>query len=113
MVKVSMNGIEVTDETLALDLIDRVGPGGHFLAEEHTLKHFRKFWVPTILDRSKLTSMSEGELPFHCEDRLREKTLEIMRTHQPDPLPDDVLREIKKLEASWFKALDLPYCYPE
>ena len=31
-----MEGIEVTEETMALEVIDQVGPGGHFLAEEHT-----------------------------------------------------------------------------
>lgn len=43
MVKVSMQGIEINEETLPLDLIERVGPGGTYISERHTLKHFRKF----------------------------------------------------------------------
>jgi trimethylamine--corrinoid protein Co-methyltransferase len=113
MVKVAMGGIEVTDESLALDLIDEVGPGGHYLTQDHTLMHFRDFWVPSILDRSMLSAIPEGENPLHCEDRLREKTLRIMHEHQPEPLPEDVLSEIQRVEASWFEALGLDYAYPE
>jgi trimethylamine--corrinoid protein Co-methyltransferase len=107
MVKASMMGIEVSDETLALDLIDQVGPGGHYLTTDHTLKHFRRFWVPTILDRTMLSALPAGKQPAHCEDLLREKTLRIIREHRPEPLSEDVQREIDKVEASWFKALGL------
>jgi len=46
MVKRIMGGIPVNEETLAVDVIAKVGPGGHFLGEKHTFKHFRKFWLP-------------------------------------------------------------------
>ena len=42
MVKRFLSGIQVDEETLALDVIKEVGPGGNFLAHEHTVKHFRK-----------------------------------------------------------------------
>ena len=42
MVSQYMRGIPVSDTTLAVDLIDHVGPGGHYLQEEHTLNHFRQ-----------------------------------------------------------------------
>lgn len=113
MIKVSMSGIEVNDETLALDLIDQIGPGGNYLAEEHTLKHFRKFWVPTLLERTKIAPHSEMKQLIRCEDLLNQKTLKIMQSHRPDPLSQDVLREMKKVEESWFKALHLRYEYPK
>lgn len=47
-----LRGVEVTPETLALDWIDRIGPGGNFLSTEHTLRHFRQeFWYPRLFDR--------------------------------------------------------------
>ena len=47
-----LKGVEISDETLALDVIDEIGPEGHFLGHEHTLKHFRKeFFFPKLLDR--------------------------------------------------------------
>jgi len=41
-------GIEVNDDTLAVDVIDKAGPGGHYLGEKHTLKHFRERWMPRL-----------------------------------------------------------------
>ncbi len=52
MTKRIMRGIEVSDETLILDLIDRVGPGGHFIAERETAERCRdEIWIPTLMDR--------------------------------------------------------------
>jgi len=46
-----MKGIEVSDDTLLVDELDRVGPGGHFLDTKETLNRFRDFWFPGLLDR--------------------------------------------------------------
>lgn len=45
-------GIEVSEETLALDVIARVGPNGTFLAEKHTRRHAREIWQPAVIDRT-------------------------------------------------------------
>ncbi len=103
MVKVLMGGIEINDETLPLDLIERLGPRANYLAEPHTLKHFREVWAPSIFDRT--LSKKEGEKD--CEELLKTKTIEILRTHKPKPLPEDVLKELKKVEESWLKRVGL------
>ncbi len=103
MVNVSMGGIEINTETLPLDLIDRVGPRGTYISEKHTLKHFRKFWAPQIFDRS----MVKDESTKRCADLLNEKTIEILKTHQPKPLSEDVRKELKKVEAGWLKRVGL------
>jgi len=108
MVKVVMQGIEINDETLPLDLIERVGPGGTYISESHTLKHFRKFWVPKVFDRS----MAKREGIKSCEDLLNEKTLEILKTHKPKPLSEDLVKELRKVEASWLKRVGLEQ-YPK
>ncbi len=113
MVKVLIGGIEISDQTMALNLIDSVGPGGSYIAEEHTLKHFRSFWIPKVLDRSRLTSDLDDKSIKHSEDLVNEKTREIMDTHTPQPLSDDIVKEIKKVEESWFKELGLKYEYPK
>ena len=111
MVKVFLGGIEVSSETLALNLIDSVGPGGSYIAEDHTLEHFRDFWVPRVFDRSCLApDLKQGPIK-HCEDLLNEKTKNILDTHVPPPLSDDVVKEIKRVERSWFKKLGLRYEY--
>ena len=109
MVKVMMGGLEINDETLPLDLIERVGPRGDYLSQGHTLKHFRKFWVPKIFDRS----MIKKEGVKDCEELLKERTIEILNTHQPKPLPEDLVRELKKVEKTWFDRVSLKHEYPK
>ena len=99
MVKVSMGGIEINEDTLPLDLIEKKGPRANYISEKHTLKHFRKFWAPKLFDRS----VTKDEGTGNCEELVNEATIKILETHQPKPLPDDVLKELKKMEASWFK----------
>jgi len=108
MVNVIMGGIEINEETLPLDLIERIGPRGTFISEKHTLKHFRKFWTPTIFDRSVV----KNENTKRCHDLLNEKTVKILKTHQPEPLPEDLMKELKKIEKSWLKRVGLKE-YPE
>jgi trimethylamine--corrinoid protein Co-methyltransferase len=103
MVNVSMGGIEINEDTLPLDLIDRIGPRGTYIAEKHTLKHFRNFWAPEIFDRS--TSKDQGAK--NCEELVREKTIGLMETHNPKPLSDDVTKELHKIEANWLKRIGL------
>ncbi len=108
MVKVLMDGIEINDETLPLDLIEQKGPRANYLTEAHTLKHFRKFWVPRVFDRS-----FKKEDAKSCEELLNERTVEILKTHQPKPLPEDLVRELKKMEKTWFDRVGLKHEYPE
>ena len=103
MLKVTMGGIEINDETLPLGLIEKLGPKSNYLSEAHTRKHFRRFWVPTVFDRS--ASKKEGE--NDCEELLKARTLEILKTHQPKPLPEDVLKEVRKVEKAWLKRVGL------
>lgn len=109
MVKVLMNGIEINDETLPLELIEKLGPKSSYLAEKHTMKHFRNFWAPRIFDRS----FSEEEGRKDAEDLLNQRTIEIMKRHQPKPLPEDLLKELKKVEKTWFDRVGLKHEYPK
>jgi len=84
-----MEGIEVSEETLALDVIHQVGPGGHFLAEDHTLRHFRENWYPRLLDRDNRPGWEARGRPT-LGDRASARVREILETHQPPPLDDAV-----------------------
>ncbi len=99
MVKVLMGGIEINDETLPLDLIERLGPKANYLSQAHTLKHFRSFWVPKVFDRSFV----KKEDTKICEELLNERTIQILETHKPKPLPEDLVRELKKVEKTWLE----------
>lgn len=93
-----MQGIVVNDETLALDVIRNVGPGGNFLSQKHTLKHMRDIFIPQFLDRRPYNIWEEK----HDDgiDWALEKARKIYATHQPEPLDPAIASELKKIIAS-------------
>ncbi|CAB1083466.1 hypothetical protein D1AOALGA4SA_11029 [Olavius algarvensis Delta 1 endosymbiont] len=94
-----MEGIPVTEETLAVDLIDYVGPGGHYLTEEFTLKNFRMMKYSDLFERMGYERWKkEGARKF--EQRLQELTLEKMK-HRPPALPEEIVKELDRLQAAW------------
>jgi trimethylamine--corrinoid protein Co-methyltransferase len=93
-----MKGIEISDETLMLDEIHRVGPGGHFLDTEETLKRFRDFWYPDLLDRGRREQwLAAGGTTLG--QRLQDRVQEILREHRPKPLAADRKRRIQEILA--------------
>jgi len=97
MVKRILRGIEVNDETLAVDVIDNVGPGGHFLGEAHTMKHFKtETWWPTLISRIRYDEWkATGSKTLG--QRVKEKTQDIINNHRAEPLPEKTLAEIKAI----------------
>jgi trimethylamine--corrinoid protein Co-methyltransferase len=89
--------IKVNDETLALDLIDEIGPLGSFLETAHTLGHYKQFWyprTPELIERQKYAGwVREGSTTLL--ERATARVEEILATHQPDPLPEDTAKAIK------------------
>jgi trimethylamine--corrinoid protein Co-methyltransferase len=99
MVNQYMRGISVDDESLAINLIDKIGPGGHYLHEDHTMEHFRDIWYSDLFDRKVYDVwLEDGGVKF--DRRLQEKTASLIE-HQPKPLLDKVLKELEKMEQSW------------
>ena len=92
-----MQGIVVDDETLALDVIHNVGPGGNFLSQKHTLKHMREIFIPQFMDRRPYNVWEEKH--DDGRDWALEKAREILGTHQPEPLDPATLSELKKVIA--------------
>lgn len=91
-----MSGISFSEEHLALEIIDQIGPGGDFLSTDHTYEHFRNFWQPGLFSRQRVEEWETAGSP-RLGDRLREKTVQIIQDHQPQPLPDPVKREIQRI----------------
>jgi len=93
MMRRFMGGMAMDAESLALDVMDQVGPGGDFLTDKHTLKHFRELWQPTLFSRQRADKwIATGSK--RLGQRLKEKSVSIIEGHQPEPLPDNVREEI-------------------
>jgi trimethylamine--corrinoid protein Co-methyltransferase len=90
-----MRGIEFDDEALGIDVIEDVGPGGTFMDQEHTAAHFREeLWFPRLLDREFYDAwMGSGAKTM--AERCREEKERLLGEHQPEPLPEDVDRELE------------------
>ncbi len=105
----SLHGVEINDETLALDVVRKVGPGGHYLAQKHTLDHFMKEqFIPELTDRSGYDEWKKnGEKSL--VDRAREKVKKILKDHSVPPLDKDIQKElhdiIKRAEKELHKKL--------
>jgi trimethylamine--corrinoid protein Co-methyltransferase len=94
-----MRGIEVTRETLAVDVIDRVGPGGNFLTDDHTLHHFKsEFWFPRLIDRNRRERWEEKGRTRMAE-RAQARIIEIVDSHRPAPLSAAAQQRIKEVLA--------------
>ncbi len=99
MAKHVLGGVAVTPETLAVDVVERVGPGGHFLTQEHTRQNFRtQFWFPALMDRQLRRSWEAGGSKTMA-DRVREKVIHILDRHEPAPIPADVQSHLQDIIA--------------
>ena len=89
-----LRGIEISQATLADDVIRRVGAGGNFLADVHTLEHFRaEHFIPEVFDR-KTRMMWERAGNKDVVSASRELAQRLLREHQAVPLDKNVLREM-------------------
>jgi len=92
----ALRGIEISDETLALDVIDRKGPDGGFLDDEHTLRHFRERWLPQLLDQSVHDHWAAAGSKDLAE-RASEHVEEILAGHKCAPLPDAARAKLRAI----------------
>jgi trimethylamine--corrinoid protein Co-methyltransferase len=93
----AVRGIEVNPETLAADLIERIGPGGHFLSTEHTRKYYlTEHHIPSLYDR---TSRADWEKSGKKDiiQRAHEKWRELLMDHSVQPLDQDVEKEFQQV----------------
>ncbi len=92
-----LRGIEVSEETLMLDLIDQVGPGGQFIATRETAKRCREeIWVPELMDRDPWEAWDARGRPTML-DRVKERVQSILAAHKPPPLPSGAGERIETI----------------
>ena len=94
-----MKGIEVTEETLMLDELHQVGPGGHFLDTDQTLARYRDLWYLSLLDRRRRTEWAAaGGLTMG--EKLTARVKEIIAGHRPKLLAPDIEAQIHAILAT-------------
>lgn len=97
MIKYALKGIPVNDETLAVDVIRKVGSFNDFLTQDHTFNHMRTEQThPELIDR-RVREEWEASGATSIHERAWEKARHILNTHKPEPLQPDVLSTIKSI----------------
>ncbi|HKK95962.1 MAG TPA: trimethylamine methyltransferase family protein [Anaerovoracaceae bacterium] len=87
-------GIEINDDMFLFDTFKNIGPGGHYLNDESTLKNFKKMWYPKVFTRNSINP-EESDLM----DRVIEKIDYILKNHKVKPLEkekEDILKKYEK-----------------
>jgi trimethylamine--corrinoid protein Co-methyltransferase len=95
--------VEVNDETLAIDVIEELGPTGSYLDHDHTLRHYRQPFYSELADKNQHSVwLKRGGSSM--EDRAAEMVDSILQKHDIEPLPLDIqktIREIVEREQNW------------
>jgi len=96
-VKRLIRGIEINENTLALDIIAKVGPGGNFITEEHTFQNFKKEWFfPALFNRRRYQDWASSGKPT-LADNAQKKLIDIIENHIPKPLDEEVKNKVRQI----------------
>jgi trimethylamine---corrinoid protein Co-methyltransferase len=87
--------MEINPETLAIDVIQAVGPGGHFLAQKHTRQHMRD-----ALKRAVTHQLNEANEYIDPREYARQRVRWILENHHPEPLEPAQQQELTRLLAA-------------
>ncbi len=92
----ALRGIRVDEDTLASEVIERVGPGGNYLTERHTLDHIRgdEYYLPATADRSSRTSWEQAG-GLDARERAKEIVREILIMERPALISPEVDEQIR------------------
>jgi len=92
--KYFLKGIEVSRETMAVDLIHKVGAEGNFLGADHTMRHFKSIWYPNLINRENYETWEAGGSK-RLGQVLNEKVKWILENHTPEPLSKELRDDIQ------------------
>ncbi len=92
--RILAQGIQVSKDALAPDVIAAVGPGGHFLGQGHTRERVREIWIPEL---THPPPPLQEEPPRDVRRRARARLDTILAEHQPEPLDDTVQAELRAI----------------
>ena len=104
MIKHVIGGFTVDNQSLAVDVIKSVGTSGDFISHQHTLEHIQDHSQPEFMNRRRMEKWQAAGARDSYQQSL-DKTRDILQNHQPDPLPERVLKELKDIIAETEKEL--------
>jgi trimethylamine--corrinoid protein Co-methyltransferase len=98
-------GVVVDDETLALDVIEELGPTGSYMGHEHTLRHYKETYYSKLADKNPF-SVWQKRGAASMEERAARLVDETLSKHQPEPLSPDIQKALSEVVAREQARLD-------
>jgi trimethylamine--corrinoid protein Co-methyltransferase len=95
-IRAATRGVAVNDETLALDVIEELGPTGDYLGHDHTLRHFKEPFYSKLADKGTYSQWQERGATT-MEQRAAKQVDKILASHEPECLPADVQRDVRRI----------------
>ncbi len=96
MIKYTVKGIPVNEETLAVDIIREMGIGKDYLAHESTYQHRASQSRAELMDR-RMREDWEADGSTDLYQRAHDKMIDILETYEPPQLSDSVLQDIREI----------------
>lgn len=97
MAKRFMQGVPVTNDTVPLNTIDQVGPGGHYLGADHTLSHFKtEFWKPKLADRLDWDRWTKAGSKRYSE-RVHHRVVEVLEAEREPLMDEKMFNELHRI----------------
>lgn len=94
--RAATRGVPVDEETLAIEVVEELGPEGDYLTHEHTLRHFREPYYSPLADKAP-HSVWEGRGATTMEERAAKQVDQILERHKVEPLPEDVQQAVHEI----------------
>jgi len=104
MVLKVVNGIQVNEESLAMDVIREVGPAGEFITHEHTYRNFKNLSHPQLMNRDNRENWEAAGSPSIVE-LAYEKSVEVLNTYKPKPRPENIQKQLDSIYAEYEQAV--------
>ncbi len=99
-----VNGIQISEESLAMDVIRDVGPAGEFITHEHTYQNFKNLSHPKLMDRDNRENW-EAAGSRDIAERAYEKSLEVLNNYKPKPRPENIQKQLDSIYAEYEQAV--------
>lgn len=105
MVQIALGGVVINDDTLSMDIIHEVGPGGAYITHEQNFQHMRSQSRAELFDRRQRGDWVDVTQGKCIRDRAYAKAIEILEKHEPYALPDNASETMKEIVEAYEEEL--------
>jgi len=99
LLRTMWQGLQIDDDSLALDLARTVGPRGNYLAQQHTVNHCREHLWQSRYFGPNMPLGSTGGADADLQARIDRDLRELLQSHHPAPLDQPLAAQLHAIRA--------------